>query len=84
MHKKLLIVLLLFLSLMIIPFVGQAATITSSTFDKDTYLQGQTGYITVTIYNDEDAKIRVTELTATVNYYYTDGNVYLQFTEILH
>lgn len=78
MHKKLLFVLLSFLALMTIPFVANAATITSSTLDKETYHQGQTGYITVRIYNDEDDDIRVTELTATVNYYYTDENVYLQ------
>ena len=78
MHKKLLIVLLSLLSLMVIPFVVQAATITICTFDKDTYRQGQIGYITVTIYNDEDDKIRITELTATIDYYYTDGNIYLQ------
>ncbi len=63
---------------MTIPFVVQAATITSCTFDKDAYNQGETGYITVTIYNDKDNKIRVTELTATINYYYADGNVYVQ------
>jgi hypothetical protein len=63
---------------MMIPFVVQAATITSSNFDRDTYKQGETGYITVTVYNDKDDKIRVTELTATINYYYTDENVYLQ------
>jgi len=56
----------------------QAATITVCTFDKDTYNQGETGYITVTIYNDEETKIRVTELTGTVDYYYNDGNVYVQ------
>ena len=76
-RKKLLIVLLLFLFLMIIP-LGQATTITSCTFDKDTYKQGQSGYITVTIYNDEEYKIRVTELTATINYYYYDGYDYTQ------
>jgi len=79
MHKKrLLIVLLPFLFLMVIPFVVQAATITVCTFDKDTYHQGQTGYITVTIYNNKDDKIKITELSATIDYYYTDGNVYLQ------
>ena len=76
-NKRLLIVLLPFLSLMIIPFV-QAATITACTFDKDTYNQGETGYITVTIYNDKDKEIRVTELTATIDYYYSEGNVYMQ------
>lgn len=79
MHKKrLLIALLPFLSLMIIPSVVQAATITLCTLDKDTYYQGQTGYIKVTIYNDKNNKIKITELTATINYYYTDGTIYLQ------
>jgi len=76
-RKQLLIILLPLLTIMTIPF-AQAATITACTFDKDTYYQGETGYITVTLYNDEDAKIRVTELTATINYYYSDGNVYIQ------
>ena len=75
--KRLLILLLPLIALMVIPLV-QAATITACTFDKDTYNQGETGYITVTIYNDEETKIRVTELTATINYYYNDGNVYIQ------
>lgn len=78
MHQKRLLTMLLPLFLMIIPFVAYATTITSSTFDKDTYHQGQTGYITVTMYNDEDSKIKVIELTATIDYYYTDGNIYLQ------
>ena len=78
MHKKLLIVLLPLLSLMVIPFIVQAPTITICTFDKDTYYPGQTGYITVTIYNDKSAKIRVSELTATIDYHYADRNVYLQ------
>jgi len=64
--------------LTVIPFGVQATTITACTFDKDTYQQGETGYITVTIYNDRENKIRVTDLTATINYYYTDGNIYLQ------
>lgn len=82
--KRLLISLLTFLSLMTVPFAVQAATITACAFDKETYHQGETGYITVTIYNDKEDKIRVTELTATINYFYTDENVYLQkfFTEV--
>jgi len=76
--KRLLIALLTFLSLMTVPFAAQAATITACTFDKETYHQGETGYITVTIYNDEDSKIRVTELTARINYYYADENFYEQ------
>ncbi len=78
MNKKLLIVTLPLLSLLIVSFVVQGATITTCTFDKDAYQQGEIGYITISIYNDKDTKIRITELTATINYYYTDGNVYLQ------
>ena len=75
-QKRRLIALLAFLSLMIFPFV-RAATITACTFDKETYLQGETGYITVTIYNDQETKIQVTELSATINYYYIDESVYV-------
>lgn len=70
--------MLLPLFLMIIPFVAYATAITSCTFDKDTYHQGQTGYIKVTMYNDGDSKIEVTELTATIDYYYINRNIYLQ------
>lgn len=56
----------------------KAASITTASSDKTSYLAGQTGYISVTIYNDETEKIRVTELSATVTYYYTDGNLYVQ------
>ncbi len=76
--KGLLIITALFIFLMATPLVAQCATITSCTFDKSVYNQGETGYLTVTIYNDKDDKIRVTELTASVDYYYDDGNIYLQ------
>jgi len=56
----------------------QATTITVCTFDRDAYNQGETGYVTVTIYNDKETKIRVTELTATINYYYDNENIYIQ------
>jgi len=79
MYKKsLLMALLCFLALVAIPQVARAATITSCTFDKEKYLQGQTGYITVTVYNDKSDKIRVTELSATIDYYYADGVMYIQ------
>lgn len=79
MNKNSISVLLLsFLVLMGSLQISKAATITSATLDKETYLAGQTGYISVTIYNDKSDKIRITELTATINYYYTDGTVYLQ------
>jgi len=76
--KRILIILLPFLYLTIMPFIAQAATITICTFDRNVYNQGETGYITISLYNDEDDKIRVTELTATIDYYYTNENVYLQ------
>jgi len=78
MRKKLQFVLLPLLSLIFVHVVVQAATITSCAFDKGTYHQGETGYITVAIYNDKSEKIRVTELIATIEYHYTDGNIYLQ------
>lgn len=78
MYKKRLLTTLLSVFLMAIPFGAYATRITSCTFDKDAYHQGQTGYITVTMYNDEDSKVKVTELAATIDYYYTDGNIYLQ------
>ena len=57
---------------------AKAATITSATPNKETYLAGQTGYISATIYNDETQKIRVTELSGIVDYFYTDGTAYVQ------
>lgn len=79
MKKKLVLISLLsvFALMSVLPFVN-AATIPSATLDKDTYLAGQTGYITVSVYNDKSEKIRVTELSATINYYYTDRTVYVQ------
>jgi hypothetical protein len=76
--KRFPIVLLAFVGLTILPLVAQAATFTVCTLDRDTYHQGETGFVTVTIYNDKENKIRVTELTATIDYYYTEGIVYLQ------
>lgn len=68
--------LLITVTLLVLP--AKAATITVCYFDKDVYNQGQTGYITLSVYNDKDEKIQVTELTATVEYYYNDENLYLQ------
>jgi len=79
MNKKhALIPLLSLLVLMSSIQAAKATSITSATLDKTTYLAGQTGYVSVSIYNDKNDKIRVTELTATINYYYTAGTVYLQ------
>jgi len=79
MNKKSVpIMLLSFLVLMGVLQTAQAVTITSATLNKTTYLPGQTGYISVALYNEQADKIRVTELTATINYYYEDGTVYVQ------
>ncbi len=70
--------LLPFLCLIVTPLVAKAATIQTCVFNRSTYNQGGTGYLTVEVYNNEDAKIQVTELYAIVNYYYTDGTAYSQ------
>lgn len=70
--------LLVSLFLLIGPFAAQAATITLCVVDKDSYYQGETGYIEVTILNDAEDRIRITDLTATINYYYADGTAYVQ------
>jgi hypothetical protein len=79
MNKKpLCIILFSLICIAIAPSIAQATTITSCEFDRKPYYPGQTGYITVTIYNDKDDAIRITELTATIDYYYTDQVVYEQ------
>ena len=79
LNRKLLLVLLLsFITLIGVFQTAKAAEITSATLNKETYLTGQTGYISVAVYNDKSANISVTELSATIDYYYTDGTVYIQ------
>jgi len=77
-HKKSLMILLPIIYVMITLSMADAATITNCTFDEDTYYQGQIGYITVSVYNDKEDKIRVTELTANIDYHYADGTTYIQ------
>jgi len=57
---------------------AKATSITVASLDKAAYLAGQTGYISATVYNDKSEKIKVTELSATINYCYADGTVYIQ------
>jgi hypothetical protein len=79
MKKSLILMGLLSFLVLIGTFqTAKATSITTATLDKTTYLAGQTGYISVTIYNDHSDKIRVTQLSATIDYYYTDGTVYIQ------
>lgn len=79
MNRKIVPVLLLSLfTVMMSLQSAKAAQITSATPDQTTYLAGQTGNVSVTVYNDKSDKIRVTQLSVNLNYYYTDGTVYIQ------
>lgn len=79
MHRKsITVVVLALLYLAMITLSAQAATISGCTFDRDVYQQGENGTINVVVYNDRDEKIRVTELTAMIDYFYSDGTVYVQ------
>lgn len=79
LNKKLALTLLLsFIAVAIVFPTVKGAEITSATPNEETYLGGQTGYISVAIYNDRNANISVTEVSATLDYYYTDGTVYVQ------
>ncbi len=79
MNKKSVIILLLSSVVLMGAFqIVNAATIDSVTSDKATYFPGQKGYITVAVSNEEANSIRVTELTASISYYYEDGTVYAQ------
>lgn len=79
MNKKLAFVSILsFLALMSVLQSAKAATIPSAALDREVYFAGETGDITVSVYNEENDKIRVTEVSATVNYYYEDGTIYVQ------
>jgi len=85
LNRKLLLILLLsFVALIGVFQIAKAAEITSANLDKETYLAGETGYISVAVYNDQSANISVTELSATIDYYYSDGTVYVQrfFTNV--
>jgi len=55
-----------------------AAEITSCVLDSEIYLQGQSGYVKLDIYNNLDDKIRVTDITMSIDYFYTDETVYRQ------
>jgi hypothetical protein len=79
LNRKLASILLLsFVAVIGVFQTVEAAEITSATANKEVFLAGQTGYISVAIYNEESAKIQVTELSATIDYYYADGTVYVQ------
>jgi polyhydroxyalkanoate synthesis regulator phasin len=76
--KRLKIVLVALFFLVLIPQAVRATRIDACTPDKSTYQQGGTGYLTVTVFNDEAEKIRVTQLAATIDHFHSDGTVYKQ------
>ena len=78
LKQKSIMFFLVFSLLVLLPTLVQAASITNCLLDKEVYLQGDAGYISVSVYNDEENIIRVTEITATINYYHVDETVYLQ------
>lgn len=78
LKKESTVIVLILLSLTVAITTTQAATITVCSFNRKTYNQGETGYITVTIYNEENDKIRITELKASINYHYVGGDIYMQ------
>ena len=55
-----------------------AAIIPSCTLDREVYEQGDVGYVSLTVYNDETDVIRVTEVTARVDYFYITGTAFTQ------
>jgi hypothetical protein len=78
LKQKSIMFFLVFSLLVLLPTLVQAASITNCLLDREVYLQGESGYISVSVYNDEENIIRVTEITATINYYHVDETVYLQ------
>jgi hypothetical protein len=79
MHIKVVAVLLPLLLALALGFsVGYAAEITACTLDKSAYYPSGSGYVNVTVYNDKGDTIRVTEVSATINYFYADGTQYTQ------
>jgi hypothetical protein len=79
MNRKIIPILLLSVLITMMSFQSaKAGQITSATPDQNTYSAGQTGSVSVTIYNDRSYTIRVDQLSVTLNYYYTDSTVYIQ------
>ena len=76
--KRFSIVSFAFFCACIIPSVAQATTITPCIFDEKPYYPGQTGFLAVTLYNDQNGKSRITVLAATINYYCDDQVSYPQ------
>ena len=75
---KLLLAIVPLLYLALTPAIARAATITACTLSRETYYQGNSGTITLSVYNNLEETIRVTELTAMIDYNYEDGRRYIQ------
>jgi hypothetical protein len=78
MKSKIPVIFAMALLLLVLTIDAHAATVSSCLLDRDIYEQGDTGYITLIVYNNMDNTIRVTDVTATLNYYYADGTLYSQ------
>ena len=76
--RTMLVVLIPLLCLLTLLSSARAAEITSCALDREVYLQGQSGYVKVDVYNNMDHMIRVTDITMLIDYFYTDGTVYRQ------
>lgn len=69
------------LAIMVAP-TALAVSVTSFTTDKSSYVGGDTGTANIVFTNDQGAKIQITSVSTTFNYYYQDGRVYAQtFTQ---
>ncbi len=59
-----------------------AVSVNSFSTDKSSYVGGDTGTANIVFTNDQGAKIQITSMTMTFDYYYQDGRVYTQtFTQ---
>jgi hypothetical protein len=72
-----LVILSLLCLLTSLPHVN-AAEVTSCVLDSEVYVEEQSGYVEVDVYNNMDDQIRVTQITMMIDYFYTDGTVYKQ------
>ena len=76
--RAMLVVMIPLLCLLMSLSLVNAVEITSCVLDSEVYLQGQSGYVEVDVYNNMDDKIRVTDITMMIDYFYSDGTVYKQ------
>ncbi len=76
--RAMLVVLIPLLCLLMSQSLANAAEISSCGLDSEVYLQGQSGYVKVDVYNNLGDKIRISNVTVQIDYYYLDGISYSQ------